>query len=114
MRYSVSVRGGVFTGDVCANNAVQNNVMPDTNIRRTANLIRLFFISISPVIQRLNQPGDLRVLRGVIHGFSEEARTRGFPSPPFGGFGFVGVASDLRIVVRWHIASRPPMSASGR
>jgi len=34
------------------------------------------------------QPGDLGVLRGVIHGFSEEARTRGFPSPPFGGFGF--------------------------
>jgi len=23
------------------------------------------------------------------HGFSEEARTRGFPSPSFGGFGFV-------------------------
>jgi len=29
------------------------------------------------------QLGGLRVLRGVIHGFSEEARTRGFPSPPF-------------------------------
>ncbi len=35
------------------------------------------------------QLGDLGVLREVIHGFSEEARTRGFPSPPFGGFGFV-------------------------
>ena len=35
------------------------------------------------------QPGDLGVLRGVIHGFSEEARTRGFPSPSLGGFGFV-------------------------
>ncbi len=32
-----------------------------------------------------------RVLRGVFHGFSQEARTRGFPSPPFGGFGFVVV-----------------------
>ena len=37
----------------------------------------------------LRQLGGLGVLRGVIHGFSEEARTRGFPSPPFGGFGFV-------------------------
>ncbi len=33
------------------------------------------------------QLGDLGVLRGVILGFSEEARTRGFPSPSFGGFG---------------------------
>ncbi len=31
------------------------------------------------------------VLRGVIRGFSEEARTRGFPSPSLGGFGFVVV-----------------------
>ncbi len=31
------------------------------------------------------------VLRGVIRGFSEEARTRGFPSPSFGGFGFIVV-----------------------
>ncbi len=37
----------------------------------------------------IQQPGNLGVLRGVIHGFSEEARTRGFPSPSFGGFGFV-------------------------
>ncbi len=35
------------------------------------------------------QLGDLGVLRGVIRGFSKEARTRGFPSPSFGGFGFV-------------------------
>ncbi len=35
------------------------------------------------------QLGGLGVLRGVICGFSEEARTRGFPSPPFGGFGFI-------------------------
>ena len=33
------------------------------------------------------QPGDLGVLRGVFRGFSEEARTRGFPSPSLGGFG---------------------------
>ena len=37
----------------------------------------------------VRQLGDLGVLRGVIHGFSEEARTRGFPSPSLGGFGFV-------------------------
>ncbi len=37
------------------------------------------------------QPGDLEVLRGVFRDFSEEARTRGFSSPSFGGFGFVVV-----------------------
>jgi hypothetical protein len=37
------------------------------------------------------QLGDLGVLRGVAGGVAEEARTRGFPSPPFGGFGFVVV-----------------------
>jgi len=41
------------------------------------------------------QPGDLRVLRGVFHGFPEEARTRGFPSPSLGGFGFVGYDNNL-------------------
>ncbi len=35
------------------------------------------------------QLGDLGVLQGVVRGFSEEARIRGFPSPSFGGFGFV-------------------------
>ena len=29
------------------------------------------------------------VLRGVVRGFSEEARKRCFPSPAFGGFGFI-------------------------
>ncbi len=29
------------------------------------------------------------VLREVFRGFSEEARTRGFPSPSLGGFGFI-------------------------
>ncbi len=41
------------------------------------------------LVQLWRQPGDLGVLRGVIRGFSEEARTGGFPSPSFGGFGFV-------------------------
>ncbi len=35
------------------------------------------------------QLGDLGVLQGVVRGFSEEARIRGFPFPSFGGFGFV-------------------------
>ncbi len=43
------------------------------------------------------QLGGLGVLREVFHGFSEEARTRGFPSPSLGGFGFVGVISNFSI-----------------
>ncbi len=45
------------------------------------------------------QLGGLGVLRGVIRGFSEEARTRGFPSQSFGGFGFVVIrcASFIRL-----------------
>ncbi len=50
------------------------------------------------VIETLRQPSRRRVLRGVVEGVAEEARTRGFPSLPFGGFGFVGVACDLSIV----------------
>ena len=42
-----------------------------------------------PRVHVWRQPGDLGVLREVIHGFLEEAKTRGFPSPSFGGFGFV-------------------------
>ncbi len=34
------------------------------------------------------------VLRGVIRGFSEEARTGGFPSASFGGFGFLVVTTN--------------------
>ncbi len=41
-------------------------------------------------VEPLRQLGDLRVLREVFRGFSEETWTRGFPSPPLGGFGFVG------------------------
>jgi len=38
---------------------------------------------------RFVPPSNLRVLQRVVLGFSEDARTRGFPSPPLGGFGFV-------------------------
>ena len=35
------------------------------------------------------QPGDLGVLRGVMNGFSEEARTRGFASLTLVSFAFI-------------------------
>ncbi len=37
------------------------------------------------------QLGGLGSFGESFHGFSEEARTRGFPSPAFGGFGFVEI-----------------------
>ncbi len=37
--------------------------------------------------------GGLGVLRGANRGFSEEARTRGFPSPSLDGFGFIVAAT---------------------
>ncbi len=58
------------------------------------------------------QLSGLGVLREVFLGFSEEARTRGFPSPPFGGFGFFNVVIELQYSdsqAVWWIAS---MSAS--
>ncbi len=62
----------------------------------------------------LCQLGELRNLREISHGFSEEARPRSLPSPSIGGFGFVVVASALSIVARWRIGGRSPMSALGR
>ncbi len=41
--------------------------------------------------------GDLRVLREVFRGLSEEARTIGFPFPSFGRCGRIGVDSDRRL-----------------
>jgi hypothetical protein len=40
-------------------------------------------------VQLARQPGDLGVLREVILGFSQEARTRGFASLSFLRFAFV-------------------------
>jgi len=37
----------------------------------------------------LRQPGDLRVLEGVVEGALEEARTRGFASPALAGFALI-------------------------
>ena len=50
---------------------------------------------------------------GFFRGLSEEAGTRGFPSLPFGGFGFFGVASDRIIAARWQLDSWSPTSALG-
>jgi len=40
-------------------------------------------------------------------GFSEEARTRGFPSPSFGGFGFIVIVCTVSVVARRQIAMLP-------
>ena len=53
---------------------------------RTQRNLANAFMAVHPMHR---QRGDLAVLRGVIHDFSEEARTRGFPPLFFGGFGFV-------------------------
>ncbi len=62
----------------------------------------------------LRQLGGLGSFEGSFRGFSEEARTRGFPSPSLGGFGFFSVISDLKYsdsqAVWWIV----PMSALGR
>jgi hypothetical protein len=41
------------------------------------------------------QPGDLGVLRGAIHSFSEEARTRGFASLVLASYAFVSAIVRL-------------------
>ena len=66
--------------------ATQNAVKLNTQ-RSLANAFML-------VVQVWRQLGDLGVLRGVIHGFSEEARTRGFPSPSFDGFGSIVICCN--------------------
>ncbi len=55
-----------------------------SNSIHTANLQR-----ISCCLSRYGgNPAVLESFGESFRGFSEEARTRGFPSPPFGGFGF--------------------------
>lgn len=39
------------------------------------------------------QPGGLGRQGGVAGGVAEGAKTRGFPCPPLGGFGFISVSS---------------------
>ena len=42
------------------------------------------------------RPGGLGVLRGVVEGVAEEARTRGFPSSSFGGFIYIVATTKYR------------------
>ncbi len=76
---------------------------PNVRIDATSRVDTTLLITIHLFIALLQfshwQLGGLRVLRGVIHGFSEEARTRGFPSPSFGGFGFSGVLKNQLYVL---------------
>jgi len=57
------------------------------NVANTAK--NRVFINLPPRILLVSAARRSWVLRGVILGFSAEARTRGFPSLPFGGFGFI-------------------------
>jgi hypothetical protein len=41
------------------------------------------------VFDGFSSPAILGSFEGVIHGFSKEARTRGFASPLFSGFAFI-------------------------
>jgi hypothetical protein len=47
--------------------------------------LSLFFL----FVRVIGIPEIFLVFREVVRGFSEEARIRGFPSPPLGEFGFV-------------------------
>ena len=42
-----------------------------------------------------------------------DVRARCISYPSFGGFGFIGVVTDLSIVAGWQIGSRSHMSALG-
>ncbi len=53
------------------------------------------------VIETLRQPSRLRGPSEVVRGFSKEARTRGFPSPSLGGFGFIGVVRAYAYYVNY-------------
>ena len=59
----------------------------------------------------LRQPGDLGVLREVIAGFSEEARTRGFASLTLVRFAFI---NQLNSLVQWETVNSGMYLADGR
>ncbi len=46
------------------------------------------------------QLGDLGVLRGIAGGVAEEARTRGFASPGFPEFAFIGIRYSSPVKIR--------------
>ena len=53
------------------------------------------------VLQRFGSPAILKSFGELFRGFSEEVRTRGFPSPSLGGFGFsYYLETQLYVLVR--------------
>ncbi len=73
--------------------AGETPAISDTSDGGSINGARRASMRVNALALLVRQPGDLRVLREVFYGFSKEARTRGFPSPSFGRFGFVVVNS---------------------
>ena len=72
-------------------------------VRLSREIVNLHNPAESDYVHLNRQPGDLGVLRGVIHGFSEEARTRGFASLALARFAFIGC--DYRLCGSDRIAS---------
>ncbi len=67
-------------------------VHPAVNAIRTRQMMNLLTVKRLVISDPLCiEARRSRVLRGVIDGFSEEARTRGFSSPSLGGFAFVKI-----------------------
>ena len=58
------------------------------------NRVGLNIVLYPLVAKKLRQSGGLGILRGVIHGFSEEARTRDVASLTFVRFAFIGCNRD--------------------
>ena len=79
--------------------------VPIISTKAAADATAIIFLTADlltyPAIGEVRQPGDLGVLRGVIRGFSEEARTRGFASLSFLRFAFFGcnpaLCADVKI-----------------
>ncbi len=75
------------------------DVYPDTH-RMAATTVVVETSSRTPLMCLKSQCSSVSaarrswVLREVVCGFSEEARTRGFPSPSFGGSGFIVVTTN--------------------
>jgi hypothetical protein len=65
---------------------LSNGIKANAELSQPSLTVREWMDSFTFDVER--QPGDLGVLRGVIGGFSEEARTRGFAPLTFVRFAF--------------------------
>ena len=82
--------------------------MPSSTAKHDSKLVISFFIASPHWLRKAHgaplvlinishpQPGDLGVLRGDIHFFSEEARTRGFASLVLASYAFVSATVHLK------------------